>query len=272
MQSNAAPAADTSRSKAKPIAITVNAIDGYRVYQRTDDNRYWELLQAFNRGEVRHVRLNNHAKERDVFLLEDGGKKYVLKRDRGGWGFGGEGALERIFLKLVRGPFYSRLMRRVRRARDLGCDTIQDIHLVAERRTLHYCHEAIIILDYIEGEMLIERDDPTAHYPAMRDAIIGLHDHGLALCDVSFYNFLVGDDGIRMIDLVCRGNPRIDRIKDAVRMKKVFGIDLPMDSRLDLAIFNFLWWYQAKRGRRAEKRRERGVPKRERYFRQYEKE
>lgn len=234
--------------------VTVTRRDGRYVYRLGDDEYFWDLLKRFERGELPAQRLSNLAVERDLFLVEENGRKYVIKRDRGGWGFGGERSLERFLLKLFRGPFYSRLMRRVARARGMGCDMIQGLHLVVERRTLHYCHEAVAIFDYIEGKMLVEAGDIDAHRPAIREAMLKLHASGLAMCDVSIYNFLVDDeDRIRIIDLVCRGNPRLDRVKDAIRLRNVLDIDIPVEGWLDRLLYGIMSRFQSARRRRVEK-------------------
>lgn len=262
---NAVVRSGTPEAGRSPVVL--KKLDGYYVYQQGDDNRYWDMFLRFRRGELAGRRLSNHARERDVFLVEEGGRKYVIKWDRGGWGFGGESRPERFLLKLLRGPFYSRLMRRVRLARRSGLDCVQDIYLVAEKRTLHYCHEAVIILDYLEGSMLKEAADVDSYRPAIRNAMLDLHAHGLALCDVSPYNYLVDGDGVKIIDLVCRGNPRVDRVKDIIRLKNVLEIDLPLAGWRERALHWFLSRFQTARKKYVDKKNRKRAPKRLRYFR-----
>lgn len=220
----------------------------WRILEQDDGTRYWDLFQRFLRKDVETRTLRNAAKARDVYLLEDNGRKYILKWDHTGWGFGGEGRLERFFWKFVRGPFYSRLMKRVHKARKKGCDRCQAMYLVAERRTGHYCHEAVALYEYLEGETLEKLPDATPVLHDIEACLVSLHERNLALCDTNPRNFVLTPDGVKAIDLVCRGNARIDRVKDMVRAEKVFGIVMPAHG-IDRALKTILHTYQKLRTR-----------------------
>lgn len=249
--------------------VTVSRREGYYVYRLGDDDTYWNLFLRFKRGELKGTLLTNSLKERDVHLVEDGGRRYVIKVDRGGWGFGRESRPERVFLKFFWGPFYSRLMRRVALARSHGCDAMQTIRFVAEKRTLQYCHEAVIILDYVEGRPLNELGDPAPYAARVREAMLSLHANHLALCGVSLYNFVVADSGdVKAIDLECRGFFRVDRIKDVIRIKRLLGIELPVEGWLDNLLYRFLTEFQASRRRYQERKRKLQTPESfQKYFR-----
>ncbi len=246
-------------------AITHTLKDGYHVYQVGGDVDFYDIFIRFRNGSLKGKRLANAARERDVYLLEDGGRRFVLKWDHGGWGFGGEGRLERFFWRVVRGPYYSRLLRRVDRAWQNGCHAMQRVFMVAERRTLHYPHEAAVLLEYIEGHEI------GADWPRYTDGVTAciqsLHANGLAVCDVNEHNFLVTPDGIRAIDLVCRGNPRLDRMKDVVRAKRIFNIDLPVRGVLDTIVHRGLTLFQDLRSRHVARKRARRQLTREKKFR-----
>lgn len=242
--------------------IRTRKADGYTVMEKADGGEYWELFTRFRLGEVAAKRIANACVARDIHLLEDGGRKYILKWDHTGWGFGGEGETERFLWKALRGPFYSRLMRRVLRARDSGCDRCQDMLLAAEKRTLWYCHDAVVLFEYLEGKSLEKLGDLQPLLPEIAACMLSLHAHGLALCDTNPRNFIKGADGVKAIDLVCRGNFRLDRIKDVVRMRKNYGIDLPLRDTLDRllcagmnAYLTARTWYAERRARRRELRR-----------------
>lgn len=242
--------------------------DGRHVHSLDDGTDYWDLVKRFRAGEVAGRRVRNAALERDVYFLEHAGRKYVLKVDYGGWGFGGEGRLERFFWKFVRGPYYSRLIGRVNRARRNGCAVMQNIFLVAERRTLWYCHEAIILLEYVEGVDLKDAENPDQYLGRVADCLTRLHANDLALCDVSRYNFIVGaDGGVTAIDLVCRGNPRLDRIKDVIRARKVFGLELPLRGWPDRLAFRLLSAFQDLRTRHRKWKKKRRPLSRQKKFR-----
>lgn len=241
--------------------------DGYHVYQVDDGVDYWGIFTQFRDGALPGRQVGNVVKDRDVYFLDAPERRYVLKWDHGGWGFGGEGPVERFFWKFVRGPYYSRLLRRVNSAWQNNCHAMQRVFMVAEKRTAHYCHDAIILLEYVEGEELGLAPDKEALLPDVGRCASSLHANSLAVCDISVHNFLVTPDGIRAIDLVCRGNPRVDRIKDVIRLKRVLGIDLPLQGVVDRAIHWCLTVFQQHRRRRVEKKRQRRPLHRDQNFR-----
>ena len=199
--------------------------------------------------------------EREIFLVEEYGRRFILKWDKGGWGWGTEGPLEKFFWKLIRGPFYSRLMKRVDRAVRNGCDVVQTIHLVAERRTLHYCHEAYVLMEYAEGETLMSvtggfeiqyKMNEAEREPYDRrvlEAMTKLHRHDLASCDVNPKNFTLNGSRTTIIDLSCRGNSFIDQVKDAVRLKKTYNIDFPLKGWTRNSLYAILMTFQRVRKR-----------------------
>lgn len=256
-----------NRNRKKAESLRQRRADGYVVLEKNDGGDYWGLYRRFLRGEVTAKTFRAAAKARDVHLLDDGGKKYILKIDRSGWGFGGESGLERFFWKMVRGPFYSRLMRRLARARADGCDRCQEMFMAAEKRTLHYCHEAVVLFEYLEGDTLEKLPDLAPLLPGIRDCLDTLHRHDLALCDINPRNFVLTPDGVKAIDLVCRGNARIDRVKDTIRAKKVFGIDLPLRGGLDRLCHRVLETFQKLRTRYVEWKLTRRTLHREKHFR-----
>ncbi len=220
----------------------------WRVWEKDDGTGYYDLYQRFLRGQVEAVQFRNAATVRDVYLLTDKGKRYILKRDYTGWGFGGERGFERFFWKFTRGPFYSRLMRRVDKARRNGCDRCQAMYMVAERRTWWYVYESVALYEFIEGDTLEKLGDVTPLLPEITACLASLHQNDLALCDVNPRNFVKTSDGIKVIDMVSRGNARIDRIKDTIRAEKVFGILEPVHG-IDRLIRSVLQKFQKLRTR-----------------------
>ncbi len=246
--------------------IRSRRIEDWRILEQDDGTGYWDLLQRFLRNEVQSRVLTNAAKVRDVYLLEDDGRKYILKWDHSGWGFGGEGPVERFFWKFVRGPFYSRLMKRVHAARRRGCDRCQAMYLAAERRTGHYCHEAVALYEYLEGETLEKLPDVTSVLADVEACLAALHERKLALCDINPRNFVLTADGVKAIDLVSRGNVRVDRVKDMIRAEKVFGFVMPATG-LDRVLKTALQLFQKSRTRWVQYKRSKRPLRRDKLFR-----
>ncbi len=235
--------------------------------EKSDGIDYWNICKQFFAGKIPARRLHNHSKWRDIHVVESEGKKYVLKQDRSGWGFGGENAFERAFWRLVRGPFYSRLFRRAARARENGCDRFQEIFLVAEKRTLHYCHEAVVLLEYVEGETLNTVPDISPLMPQVQQCLDSLHAGGLAMCDIAVHNLILTSDGIKALDLSCRGNKRVDMLKDVIRAKRNLGITLPVSGWGNRILFHLLESFYTFRSTHFGYRTKKGKLSRRKYFR-----
>ncbi len=179
--------------------------------------------------------LSSWHPERRVVKVEYGGRQYVLK-----WLTDGSPRWEKRLQEKIHGSFYPRLMRQVVAARRLGCDVVQDIYLVAERLLPDGVHETYIVLEYFEGKPLASGTECISHHREVAAAFETLHNHGLALGDVNYKNFLLSENKIQILDLSARGFFRLGRIKDAVRMRMRYGIHLPVHGCIDHILFLFV--------------------------------
>ncbi|MDR1612390.1 MAG: hypothetical protein LBT97_06340 [Planctomycetota bacterium] len=204
--------------------IDVLAWGGFRVHQKRDGNDYLSLVERLRAGEAVGSTLAEHP-GRSVRLVEAFGRRLVLKWDRTAmrrW--------EKRLGELLRGPYYSRLMPKVNRAVAAGCDVVQDIHLVAERVENGLCRETFLVLDYLPGTPFADRRECSLHADQVADALSVLHDHGLAMGDLNYRNFLLDGDRVRIIDLSARGGFFLSRAKDRSRVRLMYKIALPCGS------------------------------------------
>lgn len=209
-----------ARSKKAPIVES--RVDDFNLYVKDDGFDYWGLIEQFRMGflPVRELK-NRHPDVRRVFVVEADGRKLLLK-----WEMAREKSIEKLAWQFFTAPFYSRLMRKVNKAVNAGCDVMQDMYLVAERVSGRICREAFAITDYIEGRHITTPEEERRHGQAIIDAMRTLHAHGLAVCDIHHSNMLVTDDGVKFIDLTCRGTTLLSQAKDVARLKARLNLHL----------------------------------------------
>lgn len=209
-------------ARLKKAPIIESRADGFNLYLKDDGFDYWSLIEQFRMGflPVRELR-NRQPRLRRVFVVEADGRKFLLK-----WEMAREKNVEKLIWHFLTAPFYSRLMRKVNKAVNAGCDVMQDMYLVAERVSGRVCHEAFAITEYIEGRHISTPEEEARHGQAIIDAIRVLHAHGLAVCDIDHSNMLLTDDGVRFIDLTFRGTTFLSQAKDVARLRARLNLRL----------------------------------------------
>ncbi|MDR0361240.1 MAG: hypothetical protein LBJ46_00910 [Planctomycetota bacterium] len=197
-------------------------IDGFDAYVKADGTDYWRILRTFLHGGVEAENLKHNRGKRKVHAFDFGGRRYVLKRDLmrslglrhvfpgGGW------------------TYHTRIMRKVNRAVDLGCRATPDIYLVAERWKGRFRQEAFVLMEFVEGTILRDAGDAGNYRDAIREAMLEMHRFGLTLSDVNSRNFLVGPDGVKVIDIACRFPDFLSIIRDGLKVKARYNVELPV--------------------------------------------
>lgn len=227
----------------KPAVIGPVMIDGYRVTRLEDGRDYWGLVRDFLSGRNVGERLaTSGVHKRSVHLVEYGGRKYVVKVDNwpgNVWMW--------HWAQAVAGSYDERNMRKINRAVDEGCSVIPRMCLVALTLRWRFIRQAILVIEYVEGERVPEPSDSGAEIQdQIRDAILELHRHKLTQTDISPDNFLRTDAGIRIIDLTFRNFFFIDRLKTNFRLEQRFQVVMPKKGiidRIGFAVlgFKFNW-------------------------------
>lgn len=223
----------------KPAKILRLTRDGYRLYIKDDGRDYASLWAAFRRGEVPVLKAFKNDGVREVYLVENGGQKYILKIDR----FVSEHPEIRLWY-FIFGPFHSRNMRRIRRALDSGCTRTADIYFVAEKMGSRLCREAYIIQEYFEGPQLYSIGGIEAHKDEVRAGMMEIHAHNLAFNDCNPTNMILTKQGLRFIDMDFDSIPCIGMASDILRMKKKHGIVVPPKN---FAVRLSMLYYKTKR-------------------------
>lgn len=216
-----------AREKAGQVSMRHRVVDGYAVQYVDAGIDYCDIVRRFEAGELTAEQSFQRTANRRVHIVVSGGRRYVLKyrsmRIR---------HIESKISRLVYGEMFSRIMRLCNGAFLRGCDFVQRVYLVAEKYEGDYSH-SVSLFEYIEGTPLSEKDEVEKYLPQMLEKISELHKHGLAFCDPNPGNFIVTDDGLKVIDLSFRNSFRVCKAKDVVMVKEHYGVDMPVRSVTD---------------------------------------
>ncbi|MGL4860740.1 MAG: lipopolysaccharide core heptose(II) kinase RfaY [Enterobacteriaceae bacterium] len=204
--------------------IKESCSDGFLVYQKNDGTNYLTILEDFKAGKIAWQALNSGNPQRDVFLIEVDGKKYILKWDREL-----DPRLEKRLWQFISGPYYSGLIQRVAAAKQEGCNIIGDIYLVAERSRWRQSIEAYVLAEYLPGEPLGSLPpEQIQHYkPTIANTVQTLHRYQLASNDLHAGNFIITPQGLKLIDLSDRGALAICQANDLLALRRLYQIELP---------------------------------------------
>ena len=205
----------------------------WRIQWLNDGYDYPALLDKFRRGELKGRSLSTGSNFREVYCLEYDGRKFVVKRD---WEI--DRRPEKAIWDLIGGTPYHRLIKFTTRAALKGSTIAQGVYLVAEKMSRGRCREAWLVAEYVEGESLIQEfkdgrpakvvDNLGEYISAMNETLEKLHDGGLASNDVHPGQFIVTDQGLRVIDLSLDGPMIVCQVNDALTMMHFFNFRPPL--------------------------------------------
>ncbi len=207
---------------------TVRHADRMTITYKDDGYDYIGLYERLRRGDIPvKILLHDDAKHY-VYLVSHEGRDYIFKR------FGElDGRFDTKLWRFFAGPFYSTLLRQVNRAVAKGCDVVGDIYLVAEQMRYRLSYDNYILQEFVPGKSL-EKCDLTPYVESIAQAFTRLHRFGLSLGNVKDGNLVLApDNSIKIIDLSTRGTQFTGRAKDAIKVKRLWNIDLPSHSLTD---------------------------------------
>ncbi len=213
----------------RPYPVSVREVDGFTIHVREDGYDYLGLYRRLRDGtEPVKVLLYDDA-EHYVHLVERDDRAFVFKR------FGElDGKIDTKIWRFLAGPFYSGLMRAVNRAVSEGCESVQDVYLVAEKMSGRLAYDNYILVEFVQGATMETLPDIGPYRKAIAAAFADMHGHGLSLGNVKTGNLVLTESGtVRIIDLSNRGTQLIGRAKDSIKVKRLWGIDLPACGLLD---------------------------------------
>ncbi|MDR3349066.1 MAG: hypothetical protein LBO03_05615 [Acidaminococcales bacterium] len=218
-----------------------------------EGGNYPEILQTFKDGGYAATPLYlNHALGRYIYIIETGGRKFAVKHI-----LRHKETFEKSCYEIFAGySHYQRNFHLTAKAIEQGCAVVQDIFLVAERKTGFCTKEIFVIAEYVEGNILNHDfcGEHERHWlPAIR-LLSELHSYGLAACDFRYKNVIITPENKhKIIDLSISAHTPIAicQAKDMVRIKELFNVNPFEEMRVrSLKAKIFFWFvfyrYQAK--------------------------
>ncbi|WP_272571526.1 lipopolysaccharide core heptose(II) kinase RfaY [Providencia sp. PROV254] len=222
--------------------------DGFITYQKEGEIDFWQIVNDYIDGKISGKNLSSGNIERSVARIHVDGQNYIIKcekeRDK---------RIEKRLMRIISGPFYSQLLMRLVSAQNKGCMVTNDIYFVAEKMVGRESVETWIIAEYVEGTVLSELDDITPYYAEMKSVINQLHNYGLSSNDIHAGNFVVTNQGLKVIDLSDYGNFAICKANDLIALQRFY--DIEPDSKNCVYRFirfrdNFRHWSRKIRGKK----------------------
>lgn len=200
--------------------ISTTKRNGYFIYQKQTDIDFVQVIDDYIQGKITSKSLNSGNIERSVARITVNDKNYIIKCEKER-----DSRLEKRIMRVILGPYFSRLFYRLVRAQNQGCQITNDIYFVAEKMRFREALETWIIAEYVEGTVLSEINDITPYHTEISKLIKELHSYGLASNDIHAGNFVLTDGGLKIIDLSDFGHFAICKANDLVALKRFYGIE-----------------------------------------------
>ncbi|MEX9870617.1 lipopolysaccharide core heptose(II) kinase RfaY [Providencia huaxiensis] len=222
--------------------------DGFITFQKEGEIDFWQVVNDYIDGKIAGKNLSSGNIDRSVARIQVNGQNFIIKcekeRDK---------RFEKRLMRIISGPFYSRLLKRLVTAQNKGCTVTNDIYFVAEKMVGRESVETWIIAEYVEGTVLSEIDDIKPYYAEMKAIINQLHWYGLSSNDIHAGNFVITNEGLKVIDLSDYGNFAICKANDLIALQRFYNIE--PDSKNFVYRFirfrdNFRHWSRKVRGKK----------------------
>jgi heptose II phosphotransferase len=208
----------------------------WRIQWKNDGFDYPSLLDRFLAGEIQGQKLATGSLHGSVYKVELKGRTFVVKREAEL-----DDRVEKRLFSFLFGTRFSRLIRLTAKAIQKGCPVVQDVYLVKEKMSGHFCDEAYVISEYIPGQSFIKESTggdqpviflrPGKNMPLIAEALGTLHNYGLASNDAIISNFILTDENkIKVIDLRTNTPTLIGMANDIIKMRRSYGAEVPIRS------------------------------------------
>ncbi|OAT51474.1 lipopolysaccharide core heptose(II) kinase RfaY [Providencia heimbachae] len=222
--------------------------NGFNLYQKESSIDYWQVIDDYIHGNIVGKDLGSGNIERSVARINIDGRNFIIKcekeRDK---------RFEKRIMRMISGPYFSRLLSRLTQAQNQGCTITNDIYFVAEKMKWGESVETWVIAEYVEGTVLSEIEDITPYYAEIKSVVNQLHEYGLSSNDIHVGNFVLTDEGVKVIDLSDYGNLTICKANDLIALKRFYGIEPNNKSfsyRFVMLRDNFRHWSRKIRGKK----------------------
>ncbi|BDH44007.1 LPS core heptose(II) kinase RfaY [Salmonella enterica subsp. enterica serovar Choleraesuis] len=193
---------------------------GFVVYTKNDTEVYKNILKDILKYNFTTLKVLRNIDDTKVSLIDTPYGKFVFKV------FAPKNKkAERFFKSFVRGDYYKNLIIQTDRIRNLGNNFPNDFYLLAERKVFNYASVFIMLIEYIEGVELSDLDEITDKVRnEIKESMKQLHAQGMLSGDPHKGNFIISNNGVRIIDLSGKSCSGQLKAKDRIAMERHLNI------------------------------------------------
>jgi serine/threonine protein kinase len=202
-----------------------------------DGHDYRELLDLVRSGKIETTKPEAGTKENLAVIVKYKGKKYLVKK-------ASKPFIKfdaRLKYRVFGSPFLS-VMKKVECAIADGCDLLQRICLIEEmvEREGKGVRVAIwIVLEYLEGEMLLGHKEIQKYTQKIPEAIREIHRYKLTHRDCNLGNFIISDGKVKIIDIHFYSDLFFRQMFWTIcKVKKMYDLDIPIDGVMNNILFS----------------------------------
>lgn len=205
---------------------------------RTGPARYKKVFEDFIRLRLPVIKVFRNQSNSKVMLVQQDNKFYILKI------FKPKGKrAERLYKSLFRKDYYLNLIKRTDELWTQGMRFQNDVYLLAQRKKTFSTNLYIMLNEYIPGKVLSDLDVLSDDLKQdIVDKVANLHAHKLISGDAHKGNFILSDQGLRIIDLSGKKCTRRRMAEDRMALETRFnitGIEKDFSYHLLKAQFSF---------------------------------
>lgn len=203
--------------------IVDKKIRDFTVYIKDNNKIYEDIFIDFLNNNLNVIKIFRNIEDTKVSLIQTPYGKYVLKIFAPK-----EKKTERFLKSLIKGDYYHNLLMQTDRIRNEGILFPNDFYLLAEKKIFNYASVFIMIIEYVEGIELIDlyaagKVDQNI-LTDIKNKIEILHKHNMVSGDPHEGNFILSNNGIRLIDLSGKKCTVKLKAKDRIDLERHLGI------------------------------------------------
>ena len=196
---------------------------GFHTYVKDGDRKLIEIFDDILSCNVKTIGVDKVFKSEPhthVSLLNTQHGPYVMKIYAPG-----NKLIERFIKSLFSASYNVNLIKKIDHARNCGFQFPNDFFLLAERRFLNFAKVSIMLFEYIPGKELSELPVITPDMKnELKAAVQKMHELEIISGDAHKGNFIMSDEGIRIIDLCGKPYNKKRAVEDNLTMNLRIGV------------------------------------------------
>lgn len=177
--------------------IVSKNIKNFKVYIKDNNEIYENIFRDFLNNNLDVIKVFRSIEDTKVSLINTPHGKFVFKVFAPK-----EKKVERFFKSFVKGDYYLNLLLQTDRVRNEGVTFPNDFYLLAEKKIFNYASVFIMLIEFVDGVELSDVQDFDENIRTeIQSKMIELHQHNMVSGDPHKGNFILSQDGVRIIDL-----------------------------------------------------------------------